>query len=278
MNQHNKTASVQDQYAAVARSGLNNDSDAVRSIASAFGYSADDLKSLPTQANMGVSCGNPLATAGLREGEVVVDLGCGGGMDVFLAAQAVGDAGRAIGIDMTPDMLDRARAGATKLGLSNVELHEANIEQLPLADESVDCVISNCVINLVDDKAAVLREIRRVLKPGGRVAISDIALKQQLPEAVKDSVAAYIGCISGAIMIDEYRGALLDAGFDSVVVTDTGADLNVYAEASQSDCCGTTDSCCGEPTLHAGLADVLKSFDVNVYAASVRVHAVAPLA
>ncbi len=276
MSENSNTTSVQNQYASVARSGLSNDSDAVRSIASAFGYSVEDLQSLPTQANMGVSCGNPLAMAGLREGEVVVDLGCGGGMDVFLAAKKVGETGKAIGIDMTPDMLERAREGATKSGLQNVEFYEANIERLPLADDSVDCVISNCVINLVDDKSAVFREILRILKPGGRVAISDIALKQPLPESVKTSVEAYVGCVSGAIMIQEYRRAMLDTGFDSVAVTDTGADLNVYAQASASNCCGPTDACCGEASLHDGLADVMKSFDINAYAASVRVNAVSP--
>ena len=276
MSENSKTTSVQDQYAAVARSGLTNDSAAVRSIASAFGYSMEDLQSLPTQANMGVSCGNPLAMAGLREGDVVVDLGCGGGMDVFLAARKVGDTGKAIGIDMTPDMLDRARAGAQKCGLQNVEFYQSNIEKLPLPDDSVDCVVSNCVINLVDDKPAVFREILRVLKPGGRVAISDIALKQELPEAIKSSVEAYVGCISGAIMIDEYRQALMDAGFDAVTVTDTGADLNVYAEASASQCCGAAESCGDDASLHDGLAEVFGSFDVNSYAASVRVHAIAP--
>lgn len=276
MSQDNNTESVQSQYAAVARSGLNNDSDAVRSIASAFGYSAEELQSLPSEANMGVSCGNPLAMAGVCAGEVIVDLGCGGGMDLFLAAQKVGETGKAIGIDMTNEMLDRARTGAEKLGLTNVELHQSRIETLPLPDNSVDCVISNCVINLVDDKAAVFREILRVLKPGGRVALSDIALKQPLPEAIKQSFQAYVGCISGAIMIDEYRQQMIDAGFDAVVVTDTGADLNAYAQASSSSCCSPSETSCCETTLHDGLADVMKSFDANAHAASVRVHAIKP--
>lgn len=270
---------VQEQYAAVARSGLNNDSSAVRSIATAFGYSAEELESLPPEANMGVSCGNPLAMASVSEGEIVVDLGCGGGLDVFLAAKRVGPTGKAIGIDMTPEMLQRARSGAAKLGLQNVEFHLATIDQLPLPEDSVDCVISNCVINLVSDKAAVFREILRVLKPGGRVAVSDIALKQVLPEKIKQSFEAYVGCISGAILIEEYRQQMLDAGFESVVVTDTGADLNAYAAASTSGCCGTSKSCCGDvttadATLHNGLADLMQAFDANAFAASVRVHAV----
>jgi SAM-dependent methyltransferase len=264
---------VRDQYAGVAKGALSNESTAVRSIASAFGYSEDELNQLPAEANMGLSCGNPLALAGIREGEVVVDLGCGGGMDVFLAARKVGASGQVIGIDMTTEMLERARAGRQKLGLTNVEFHQSTIDKLPLADNSVDCVISNCVINLVPDKLAVFREILRVLKPGGRVALSDIALKQELPREVKQSVEAYVGCISGAILIDEYRSLLEQAGFASVVVTDTGSDLNAYAMASDGGCCGGGSCGSDEKSLHDGLASVMQSFDANAFAASVRVHA-----
>lgn len=264
---------VRDQYAGVAKGALSNESTAVRSIASAFGYSEDELNQLPAEANMGLSCGNPLALAGIREGEVVVDLGCGGGMDVFLAARKVGASGQVIGIDMTTEMLERARAGRQKLGLTNVEFHQSTIDKLPLADNSVDCVISNCVINLVPDKLAVFREILRVLKPGGRVALSDIALKQELPREVKQSVEAYVGCISGAILIDEYRSLLEQAGFASVVVTNTGSDLNAYAMASDGGCCGGGSCGSDEKSLHDGLASVMQSFDANAFAASVRVHA-----
>lgn len=264
---------VRDQYASVAKSGLSNDSNSIRSIASAFGYSDDELNQLPAEANMGLSCGNPVALAGIREGEVVLDLGSGGGMDVFLAARKVGSTGRVIGIDMTSEMLERARAGQQKLGLTNVEFHQSTIDKLPLPDNSVDCVISNCVINLVPDKLAVFSEILRVLKPGGRVALSDIALKQELPSAVKQSVEAYVGCISGAILIDEYRSLLGQAGFDSVVVTDTGSDLNAYAMASDGGCCGGGSCGSDEKSLHDGLASVMQSFDANAHAASVRVHA-----
>ncbi len=265
---------VRDQYAGVAKGALSNDSTAVRSIASAFGYSVDELNQLPAEANMGLSCGNPLALAGIREGEVVVDLGCGGGMDVFLAARKVGALGRVIGIDMTSEMLERARAGQKKLQLTNVEFHQSTIDKLPLPDNSVDCVISNCVINLVPDKLAVFREILRVLKPGGRVALSDIALKQELANEVKQSVEAYVGCISGAILIDQYRRLLEQAGFASVVVTDTGSDLNAYAIASDGGCCGGEACGSDKKSLHDGLASVLQSFDANAYAASVRVHAI----
>jgi arsenite methyltransferase len=273
MNERMIIDDVRDQYAGVAKGALTNESTAVRSIASAFGYSEDELNQLPAEANMGLSCGNPLALAGIREGEVVVDLGCGGGMDVFLAARKVGSSGRAIGIDMTAEMLERARSGQQKLGLTNVEFHQSTIDKLPLPDNSVDCVISNCVINLVPDKSAVFREILRVLKPGGRVAISDIALKQELPSEVKQSVEAYVGCISGAILIDEYRSLLEQAGFASVVVTDTGSDLNAYAMASDGGCCGGGSCDADEKSLHDGLASIMQSFDANAFAASVRVHA-----
>lgn len=279
---------VHDQYAAVARSGLSNDSAAVRGVAAAFGYSDDELASLPPEANMGLSCGNPLAIASLKSGEVVVDLGCGGGLDVLLAARQVGPTGKAIGIDMTADMLERARAGAAKVGASNVEFHQAEIDNLPLADNSVDCIVSNCVINLVPDKDKVFREMLRVLKPGGRVAISDIALHQPLPEEIRPSIEAYVGCIAGALLIDDYRQRLAQAGFEHVTVTDTGADLNAYTQIDGGGgCCGTIDSpaaepavsCCGtgqgaSESLHTQLSDVLSKFDANRYAASVRVHAV----
>jgi SAM-dependent methyltransferase len=281
MNQRMMIDDVRDQYADVARGELSNDVASVRSIASAFGYSESDLDQLPPEANMGLSCGNPLALAGIREGEVVLDLGCGGGMDVFLAARKVGTTGRVIGVDMTAEMLERARAGQQKLGLTNVEFHQSTIDRLPLPDNSVDCVISNCVINLVPDKLAVFHEIMRVLKPGGRVALSDIALKQELPATVKRSVEAYVGCISGAILISEYRRLLEQAGFVSVIVTDTAADLNAYSMASDGRCCGSGTICAQESTseaaeqrsLHDGLASVLQSFDANAFAASVRVHA-----
>ncbi len=285
--------SVKSKYGAVAKSSLSSNHDGVKAIAEAFGYSAEELTSIPAEANMGLSCGNPTAIASIRPGEVVVDLGSGGGLDVFLASKLVGPEGKAIGIDMTPDMIERAQANAVSGGYKNVEFHLATIDNLPLADASVDCVISNCVINLAPDKPAVFREIARVLKPGGRLAASDIALKSELPEAVAKSVAAYVGCIAGAMLIDNYRAELLAAGFEHVEIIDTGADLNAYAKVeNQSACCspamdtasgsaGLNVLCCSsEPgtSLHEDLGELLTKYDVNAAAASVKVYAIKPSA
>ncbi|MDZ4657054.1 MAG: arsenite methyltransferase [Bythopirellula sp.] len=274
---------VQDKYAAVARSGLSTDHAGVKAVAEAFGYSGEELASIPAEANMGLSCGNPTAFASLKPGEVVVDLGSGGGLDVFLAAAKVGPTGKAIGIDMTPDMLNLARANATKAGLTNVEFHEASIDNMPLASATVDCVISNCVINLASDKPAVFREIARILKPGGRLAVSDIALKQPLPPELGSDLMAYVGCIAGAILIDDYVAGLKSAGFEAVQVVDTGSDLNAYAQVeNQAGCCSPAMgdglpvvSCC-TPTLHENLTELLTRYDVNDFAASVKVYAVKP--
>jgi SAM-dependent methyltransferase len=229
---------VKEKYGQVAASGLTNDDAGVRRVAEAFGYSADELGAIPAGANMGLSCGNPTALASLRPGETVVDLGSGGGLDVFLAAKAVGPAGRAVGIDMTPEMIDRASRNAREGGYDNVEFHLASIDRIPLPDASADCVISNCVINLAPDKPAVFREMFRVLRPGGRVAVSDIALKRPLPPDLAADVSAYVGCVAGAILIDDYTRGLREAGFDPVHVVDAGADLNAYAAVEgQTACC-----------------------------------------
>ena len=289
--------SVKTKYAAVAESSLSNDHAGVAAVAEAFGYTADELTSIPAGANMGLSCGNPTATAHLRPGEVVVDLGSGGGLDIFLASKQVGPTGRAIGIDMTPAMIDRARSNALSGNYTNVEFHLATIDKLPLPDASVDCVISNCVLNLAPDKRAVFREIARILKPGGRLAVSDIALKTELPAAIASSLAAYVGCIGGAILIETYRAELLKAGFANVAIVDSGSDLNAYAKVeNQSGCCSpamdtnastsTPGACCtpsstatpDASTLHADLATLLATYDVNAAAASVKVYAIKPAA
>ena len=285
--------SVQSKYAAVANSTLSTKDAGVKAVAEAFGYSAEELSSIPAEANMGLSCGNPTAIASIRPGEVIVDLGSGGGLDVFLASQLVGPTGRAIGIDMTPAMIERARTNALAGGYKNVQFHLAEIDKIPLPDASVDCVISNCVINLAPDKPAVFREIARILKPGGRLAVSDIALKADLPLAVAQSLAAYVGCIAGAIHVDAYREGLSAAGFEHVQVVDSGADLNAYSKVeNQSGCCspgmesptGSTavaEACCSTErpaTLHEDLATLLSDYDVNAAAASVKVYAVKPAA
>ena len=289
------TEAVKSKYGSVATSGLSSAQDGVRAVAEAFGYSSEELASIPAEANMGLSCGNPTAFASLKLGETVVDLGSGGGLDVLLAAKKVGPTGRAIGIDMTPEMIALARSNAAKSGLTNIEYHLASIDALPLPASSVDCVISNCVINLAQDKPAVFREIARVLKPGGRLAVSDIALKEELPAEIGNDLMAYVGCIAGAIMIQEYREGLRAAGFAHIDITDSGSDLNAYAQVeNQSLCCpppatspstsglNVVDSgCCSvgpaavvDEALHARLADLLKRYDVNRYAASVKVFAV----
>jgi len=285
---------VRQRYAQVAESGLSTEHTGVRAVAEAFGYTPEELASIPAEANMGLSCGNPTALANLREGETVVDLGSGGGLDVFLAAAKVGPSGRAIGIDMTPEMIDLARRNAANQGATNVEFHLATVDKLPLNNKSVDCVISNCVINLAPDKRAVFREIARVLKSGGRLAVSDIALKQPLPKEIGEDVLAYVSCIAGAISFEEYRQSLLEAGFSEIAIIDSGADLNTYAKVeNQLTCCSPSmneekesvpviaTGCCAPAAsndtaheLNGDLRDLLSRHNVNEYAASVKVFAV----
>lgn len=189
-------------------------------ISKKIGYSQEELEAIPEGANLGLGCGHPVALSSLREGETVLDLGCGAGLDCFLAAQRVGKSGRVIGVDMTPEMIEKAREHAEKGRFGNVEFKLAEIEDLPLADDSVDIVISNCVINLSPDKKRVFREAFRVLKPGGRLMISDIVLLKELPDSIKKSVEAYIGCVAGAILKDEYLSAIKEAGFQKVKIMD----------------------------------------------------------
>ncbi len=192
-------------------------------LAEAIGYSGDELARTPEGANMGLSCGNPTAIASLRAGEVVLDLGSGGGFDCFIAGPKVGATGRVIGVDMTPDMLTKARRNVasyrTQTGLDNVEFRLGEIEALPVADRSVDVVISNCVLNLSPDKARVWQEIARVLKPGGRVALSDLALVRALPESVRGDVEALIGCVAGAVLVEETRAMASAAGLSDIVLS-----------------------------------------------------------
>ena len=183
-----------------------------------IGYSEREMAEVPKGSNLGLGCGNPLAFASLKEGQTVLDLGSGAGFDCFLASPRVGDGGKVIGVDMTPTMIEKARANAGGGGFDNVEFRLGEINNLPVADNVVDIVISNCVINLVPDKKRAFAETFRVLKPGGRIMISDIVLLEELPDSVRDSVEAYAGCLGGAIMKDEYLDAIEEAGFTDVQV------------------------------------------------------------
>ncbi len=194
-----------------------------REFAQLLGYSGNELSVIPAEANLALSCGNPTAIAALKEGEIVLDLGSGAGFDCFLAASRVGKTGKVIGVDMTPEMIEKARSLAERDQISNVEFRLGEIENLPVADNCVDVVISNCVINLSQDKERVFREIHRVLKPGGRIAVSDMALTRELPEAAKGSIEAYVGCVAGAVLVEKYRELVDGAGF-----TDVRLDIRKY--------------------------------------------------
>ncbi len=229
MNSENIVEAVRERYGEAARSAASGGNasccgpaacggsvEDAGAVAIQLGYAADEVKG--ADGNLGLGCGNPLALAAIRPGMTVLDLGSGAGFDSFLAAERVGPTGRVIGVDMTPDMLALARTNAEKRGATNVEFREGRIEALPVEDASVDLVISNCVINLSVDKPAVFREIARVLKPGGRVSVSDLVLVGELPADVKQSVLEYVGCIAGAQPLGEYVGHLLGVGLTGVTV------------------------------------------------------------
>ena len=231
---------VKEKYGEVARgerSGCGCGS--ADSVAAAIGYSKDELDAAG-DANLGLGCGNPLALAAIEPGMTVLDLGSGAGFDAFLAWNKVGATGKVIGVDMTDDMLARARENAAKLSATNVEFRKGEIEALPVESGTVDLVISNCVINLSPDKSAVFREIARVLKPGGQFAVSDIVLLAELPEQVKNDVTAYVGCIAGASMMGDYVRMALEAGLTSLTVPEImhGSKLAVVLGGETSGCCG----------------------------------------
>ena len=221
---------VRSGYAAIATgqrscccgSARSNHADPAR-LAEAIGYEAESLANLPEGANMGLSCGNPLAIAALLEGQTVLDLGSGGGFDVFQAGEKVGASGRVIGVDMTPEMLAKARKNIAyyhgRTGLDNVEFRLGEIEYLPVPDSSIDVVLSNCVINLSPDKPQVWREVFRVLKPGGKISVSDLALLKPLPDNIREMAAALVGCVAGAVLVEETRALLETTGFTSIVLT-----------------------------------------------------------
>ena len=196
-----------------------------------IGYSEEDLRNVPEASNMGLGCGNPVALASLKEGDTILDLGSGGGIDVFLAAKRVGHKGKVIGVDMTEEMIRRAKSAANKYGYTNVEFRLGEIENLPVEDDSVDVIISNCVINLSIDKEKVFREAYRVLKPGGKIMISDLVTEGELPEKIKKSFDAWAGCVAGALEKNEYLDTIRKAGFKKVkVVSEASYDIDISEE------------------------------------------------
>ncbi len=269
MGQEENKKAVRDRYGKIAKNtGLYcfpsasccGRENAVEKIGRGIGYSSEDLQSVPEGANLGLGCGNPIALASLKEGETVVDLGSGAGFDCFLAANQVGKNGRVIGVDMTPEMLDKARENARIDGYRNVEFRLGEIENLPVADNSADIIISNCVITLSPDKKRVFQEALRVLKPGGRLMISDIVLLRELPEAVKNSIEAYVECLIGAVMKDDYIDAVKTAGFQ---------DIKIMGEKSF-----TMKDLAGHP--EAKFSRRIRGENLDVSIASINVYAIKP--
>lgn len=220
---------VKDRYSKIANQGLSccgsistccSSGNMSQAISRGIGYSDEEMGSVPEGANLGLGCGNPVALASLKEGDIVLDLGSGAGFDCFLAADKVGKSGKVIGVDMTSEMVTKARENARQGGYSNVEFRLGEIENLPAADSSVDVIISNCVINLSPDKKQVFADAFRVLKPGGKIMISDIVLLRDLPDVVLNSLEAYVSCISGAMLKDEYLKTIKDAGLKDVTIID----------------------------------------------------------
>ncbi|TFK33855.1 S-adenosyl-L-methionine-dependent methyltransferase [Crucibulum laeve] len=265
---------VNDAYSAKAKVGTTT--TYAKNVAESFGYTEEELKSIPDEAHLGLSCGNPVATANIKEGEVVLDLGSSGGIDVFLAASKVGPTGQAIGLDMSTDMINLARKNANKQNLlpPRVSFVQTLLtEDLPVVSDSVDVILSNCVINLLPlaGKAKVLKEAHRVLKPGGRIVLDDIVAKEPLPENVRNDLSAYVGCISGAIELNEYKKLLEDAGFKNSLFVDTKSNLNVYYTAGSSTDKSTIGCCSPAPKSES--VNAPPSFDANLWVASYQIYA-----
>ncbi len=235
---------VRNRYAKIAKQNTTCCSSAkssccgttsVTDISKKIGYSDKELKSVPKDSNLGLGCGNPIALASLKRGETVLDLGSGAGFDCFLAAKKVGKTGKVIGIDMTAEMIEKARTNAKKNRYNNVDFRLSEIENLPVADNSIDIIISNCVINLSTDKKRVFQEAYRVLKPGGRLMVSDIVLLHKLPDFIKKSVAAYVGCVAGASMKEKYVQSIKSAGFKNVkILGETNYPIEFVADSTKA--------------------------------------------
>ena len=247
MQKENIRAAVRERYGEIAERASSCcstassccESQTEKSAGEEIGYSRTELDSVPQDSNLGLGCGNPLALAAVKAGDIVLDLGSGAGFDSFLAAQRVGESGHVIGVDMTPAMLEKARANACRGDYGNVEFRLGEIENLPVADSSVDLVISNCVINLSVDKNRVFQEAYRVLKPGGRLVISDIVLEKELPEIVRESVLAYAGCIAGAVLKDRYLEMINSAGLvDVCIQKEKRFGGSVTVSSADADYCG----------------------------------------
>ena len=231
-------------------------------ISKGIGYSEEEMNAVPQGANLGLGCGNPIALASIKEGETVLDLGSGAGFDSFLAASMVGPRGKVIGVDMTPEMINRARENADKGSYSNVQFVPGELEDLPVDDNSMDAVISNCVINLVPDKKKVFKEVFRVLKPGGRLMVSDLVLRQKLPLSIENSIEGYVGCISGAVMKDVYLDAIGSAGFGDVeVIEESPFSLDFFVSDSTDQAIDQSPKMSAEEVN--GFADSVSSIKVR---------------
>ena len=218
---------VREGYARIAKQATSDyaskgccSSDLPEKISRQIGYTEEDLQAAPPESNLGLGCGNPVAMAKIKDGETVLDMGSGAGLDCFLASTRVGPGGKVIGVDMTTEMVEKARAQARKGGYTNIDFRQGDLENMPVADDYVDVVLSNCVINLVPNKTRAFKEAFRVLKPGGRLAVSDIVLIKELPDFVRSSTEAYIGCLAGAVMKDDYLGTIRSVGFQDIKVED----------------------------------------------------------
>jgi len=261
---------VKEGYARIAKqaisysasSGCCSCSDLPGEISKAIGYTDEELHAAPAESNLGLGCGNPVALSSMKYGDFVLDLGSGAGFDCFLASRKVGPSGKVIGVDMTTEMVEKARANARKGNYKNIDFRQGELENMPVADNYIDVVISNCVINLVPDKSRVFKEAFRVLKPGGRLMVSDIVLLKELPEFVKNSTEAYIGCLAGAIMKDAYLDAIRSVGFKEVSVVDESS-FPIKCLVSDSSGPGATETARISPEQLKQVSESISSLKVS---------------